>query len=117
MVDRLGDLSRFICVTQSGSYSVTVTNRLGCSRHQRPDGGHRQSAQADHHRGRPDAFCTTSGQTVTLRASDGAASYAWYSGEHTQSITVAHGGTYRVIATYADRSSAPPIRSPSPKTK
>ena len=92
-----------ITVSQSGSYSVTVTNYYGCSATSAPtvvtaNDPPKPTITADG----PTRLCTTSGQTVTLRASDGASSYVWYNGEHTQSITVARGGTYYVTATYPD---------------
>jgi D-lyxose ketol-isomerase len=98
-----GETTNQITVTQSGSYAVTVTNAYGCTKTMDPIvvtvNDPRKPTVAVNG---PTTLCTTSGQTTTLRASDGAASYHWYSGEQTQQITVSAGGIYRVIATYPD---------------
>jgi large repetitive protein len=98
-----GEMTNQITVTQSGSYAVTVTNVYGCTKTMDPivvtvNDPPKPTVTVTG----PTTLCTTSGQTTTLRASDGAASYHWYSGQQTQEITVSAGGVYRVIATYPD---------------
>jgi hypothetical protein len=98
-----GETSTQITATQSGSYAVTVTNFYGCTKTMNPivvtvNDPPKPTITVTG----PTTFCPTSGQSTILRASDGAASYQWFSGQQTQQITASAGGVYRVTATYPD---------------
>ncbi|MEO8771513.1 MAG: ice-binding family protein [Ferruginibacter sp.] len=89
-----------IAVTESGSYSVSVTNAAGCAGASastvvtvNPNPTVSISANG------PLSFCT--GGSVILTASPGS-SYAWSNGATTQNITVTTGGIYTVTVTNAN---------------
>jgi len=99
-----GAISQSIDVTQSGNYSVTVTNTSGCSA--------TSAATAVTVDANPSATITPSGPTtfceggaVTLTASAGL-SYVWSTGAISQSINVAEAGSYSVTVTNASGCSA-----------
>jgi PKD repeat protein len=90
-----GDTTRSIIVTQSGGYSVTVTNSDGCAK------------VADsvnvtvHATPMPDITLNGSqklcqGDTVTMTAPAGFARYTWSTGDSTRSIKVGNAGTFFV---------------------
>ena len=93
-----GQTTRSISVTTPGRYTVVVTDSLGCS------GVDSVTivARANPTPPRiaitgPTRFC--SGDSVTLDAGDGYASYRWNNGARTQRIVVKDGGSYSVTVT------------------
>lgn len=92
-----GSTSQSINVTQSGSYTVTVTQN-GCTAASNATvvnvtGNPSPTITA----GGPTTFCQ--GNSVTLDAGAGYSSYAWSNGETTQSITATTAGTYTATVT------------------
>lgn len=90
-----GATTRTITVTQAGSYSVQAFISASCGGTSDPVVV-QVSAVPDalvSPQG-PTTFCQ--GESVTLKANDGMASYAWSTGETTQSITVTLSGSYTV---------------------
>ncbi|HEX8618241.1 MAG TPA: hypothetical protein VF911_11700, partial [Thermoanaerobaculia bacterium] len=99
-----GETTQSIVVTQTGSYSVTVTNGDGCVAYSAPVNVTVVAL--------PSASISASGATtfceggsVTLTASD-ASSYLWSNGATTKSIVVAQSGSYSVTVTNANGCSA-----------
>jgi hypothetical protein len=89
-----GATTRKTTVNAAGTYTVTVTNANGCSAtashtvvanpKPKPAGSSREICE---------------GETATLDAGDGFASYKWSTGDTTQKITVSAAGTYTVTVT------------------
>ncbi len=99
-----GASSQSITVSQSGTYSVTVTNANNCSATSPGTSITVQSLpQAIISPSGPTLFCN--GNNVTLSASPGS-SYLWNTGATTQSITVSTAGNYSVTVTNANNCSA-----------
>ncbi len=93
-----------LAVTQSGSYTVTVTNSNSCSAVSTAITVTANSLpNATVNASGPTTFCT--GGSVTLNAPAGL-SYHWSNGVNTQSITVTQGGTYIVTVTNTNQCSA-----------
>ncbi len=95
-----GSEEQSITVSESGDYSVTVTNEYGCSAtsetltvtvYPNPSGDVEASG--------PLAFCDGGSVDLTAVASGDGYSYSWSNGAITQSITVSAGGTYSVTVT------------------
>src|SRR5262249_38440331 len=96
-----GDTNQVIVVTQSGDYTVTIGDALGCTATSAPM---RVTCNANPPAptitaSGPTEFCA--GGSVTLTSSGGA-SYAWSTGATTQSITVSSTGSYFVTVTDAN---------------
>lgn len=94
-----GMTTQNITVTQSGTYSVTVTDNSGCNSLPSNEITVNVSALES-----PDVTINGStviceGQSVVLTAESGFASYLWNTGATTQSITVTASGDYSVIVT------------------
>lgn len=93
-----GSTAETISVTQTGNYSVTYTDGLGCTS--------TDSIQVDISIGSasvdlgPDTMLCD-GASVTLDAGSGFSGYAWSTGETTQMITVDTAGDYSVTVTDA----------------
>lgn len=87
--------NRTLTVTQAGTYTVTVTNNIGCSATSQPVTVtvHPNPAPTIQASG-PTEFCQ--GGSVTLDAGSGYASYSWSNGATTRTITVTQSGTYTV---------------------
>jgi hypothetical protein len=87
-----------LTVTQAGTYTVTVTNDIGCSATSQPvtvtvNPKPAPQVQASG----PTEFCE--GNSVTLDAGAGFASYQWSNGAATRTITVTTSGSYSVTVT------------------
>jgi hypothetical protein len=100
-----GQTTQTINVTNSGAYTVRVTNSSGCSTISSATNVNVNSLPvASISANGPLAFCT--GGSVTLTASSGS-SYLWTPGGQTsQSITVSNAGSYSVRVTNASGCSA-----------
>jgi len=90
-----GSTSRVITVTQSGTYTVTVTNAAGCIA---------QAAVVLRVIPKPTPvidgprdFCN--GDSIVLNVTQPFAQYQWSTGERTRQIVVRSAGTYRVTVT------------------
>jgi uncharacterized repeat protein (TIGR01451 family) len=88
-----GDTTPTITVTNSGTYSLTVTDANGCTATDTHAITINTTPGNSITPGGPTSFCT--GGSVVLTAST-AASYLWSTGETTQSITVTNAGSYSV---------------------
>jgi hypothetical protein len=94
-----GATSPSIDVTQSGIYSVTVTNESGCSTTSSPTTVTvNANPEATITPSGPTTFCEGNGVTLTASA---AASYLWSNGATTQSIVITAAGSYSVTTTNA----------------
>ena len=93
-----GETTQSIVVTQSGSFSVTMTDEAGCVfTSDTVDVTVNPLPQVDITPDGPTAFCD--GGSVTLTATE-SATYSWVpNGETTQSITVTESGSYGVLIT------------------
>jgi hypothetical protein len=90
--------SSTLTVTQAGTYTVTVTNNIGCSATSQPVvvtvyPKPTPQIQASG----PTEFCE--GGSVTLDGGAGFASYQWSNGATTRTITVTQQGSYTVTVT------------------
>jgi len=96
-----GEVTQSIVVTESGSYTVVVTDNIGCS--SQPSAPVSvtvlQPPTPTITANGPTMFC--SGGSVVLSAPAGYASYLWSNGETTQTITVTVSGNYYVQVTDA----------------
>ena len=98
-----GATTQSIVVKEAGSYRVAVTNASGC-------GSDSSVASVVSVNPLPAAPAVTTsrsltlcaGESVTLTATAGFATYAWTTGETTQSIVVNAAGSYRVAVTNAN---------------
>jgi hypothetical protein len=96
-----GQTTQTINVTSAGAYSVTVTNANGCSGTSNiitVTSG--QTVQPTIVASGPLEFCQ--GGSVTLTVEPAFASYAWNSGQTSQSITVTSSGSYAPTVTDAN---------------
>ena len=107
-----GATTQNVTITQSGSYTVAVTNPYGCS------GTYTSSAIQVNATSVPTAIITLSGPTafcpggsVTLQA-NGGTSFQWSNGATTQSIAVNQAGTYSVVITNAGGCNGPATSAP-----
>jgi hypothetical protein len=101
-----GATASSITATQSGSYSVTVTNRWGCSAASAPTVvTANPPPPATITPSGPASFCTPGSVTLSAPAGTGY-SYQWTNGATTQSINVATTGAYNVTVTSAAGCSA-----------
>ncbi|MCX6291862.1 MAG: PKD domain-containing protein [Bacteroidetes bacterium] len=89
-----GDNTQSITVTDSGNYSVLVTNAAGCSAL-----GSVNVIMAGSFVTNPTVASICSGQSTTLNAGNPGCSYLWNTGETTQSIQVTTGGVFQVVVT------------------
>jgi len=96
-----GDNTQTISVTDSGNYSVVVTNSYGCSA---MGSVHVSLAGASFTNLTNNSICQ--GQTTTLNAGNPGCSYLWNTGATSQTITVNTAGTYYVTVTDANGCSA-----------
>jgi hypothetical protein len=93
-----GATSNVIGVTVPGTYTVTVTNSIGCSRTSAPVTVAFYQAVEQVQVSGPTTFCA--GGSVTLTAYDGPGNvYEWSNGATTRSIAVSETGDYRVTVT------------------
>ncbi len=88
-----GSTSQFYTVTDSGEYSVTVTNSSGCTS---SDSIHVAVRADSINLGNDTTVC--SGNTVVLNAGNSFVSYLWQDGSTGQTFTVTQSGTYNVSA-------------------
>ena len=93
-----GSVSQTIQVTQSGNYSVAVTNALGCT--SRDTINVNFNAVPVVNLGVDKAIC--SNEPITLDAGNPGATYLWSTGATTQTIVAANVGTYSVTVTNAN---------------
>ena len=90
--------NRTLTVTDSGTYTVTVTNNIGCSATSQPVTVTVYPKPAPQIQASgPTEFCE--GGSVTLDAGAGFASYQWSNGATTRTITVTQQGSYTVTVT------------------
>jgi len=90
--------SSTLTVTQAGTYTVTVTNNIGCSATSQPVEVTVYPKPAPQIQASgPTEFCE--GGSVTLDAGAGFASYQWSNGATTRTITVTQQGSYTVTVT------------------
>jgi hypothetical protein len=94
-----GATTQAITATESGSYSVTVTDANGCTSSASVDVTVFTPAQAIISAAGPLSFCA--GGSVELSASAGSA-YSWSNGATTQAITATESGSYAVTVTDAN---------------
>lgn len=90
-----GDTTRFLQVTETGTYTVTVTNAWGCTGQDWTQVTHKIKPNANIN-GNPD-FCE--GGSTTLSVSIFANDVLWSTGDTTTSIQVTATGTYSVTVT------------------
>lgn len=88
-----GETTQFIDVTDSGIYSVIITDANGCQDESQIDV--LVNPNPSPIITGPSSFC--SGNTATLDAGNGYDSYLWSNGETSQIITVDAGDTYSVV--------------------
>jgi|GEM_PF-1620554 len=95
-----GARGRTVTADEKGSYTVTVTNTHGCSSTSEPVEVHVMPLPDARIVARgPTSFCE--GDSVTLDAGEGFATYAWSTGATSRRITVREEGSYVVEVTGA----------------
>ncbi|MBI1287084.1 MAG: tandem-95 repeat protein [Flavobacteriales bacterium] len=94
-----GETSQTIQVTQSGVYTVTVTNPLGCSSSASLPIGFLPLPPANINVDGGSSICEGDQVTLTASGLPFGNDYMWSNGENTQSITVSEAGTYTVTVT------------------
>ena len=97
-----GSVSQTIQVTQTGNYSVAVTNTLGCI--SRDTISVNFNATPLVNLGADKSIC--SNEPTTLDAGNPGATYLWSTGATTQTIVAANVGTYSVTVTNANACTA-----------
>lgn len=95
-----GDQTPNITVTQSGQYSITVTDSVGCEGIDTVNVTISQTGGLDLIAATDTTVCP--GEAVTFDAGAGFASYLWSNGATTQDITVTDAGVYTVTVADAD---------------
>jgi len=90
-----GDVTQTLKVTESGPYSVTVTNEFDCSVTDLININLLPKPVV--FLGNDTSICE--GGSLVLNAANPDAEYYWSNGETSQSITIIAGGTYRVLVT------------------
>ena len=101
-----GATTQSINATQSGSYTLTVTNSNNCSAISQPTTVTVNGSPLDVvYAGGPLSFC--SGDSVVLTANPGVngLTYVWSNGATTQSITIKQSGSYNVTVTNSNNCS------------
>lgn len=94
-----GATTQSITVSNSGTFTVTVTNQQGCSKVSSPVSVTVQAAtQATITAGGSTTICP--GSSVTLTANTGT-NYLWSNGQSSKSINVSSAGNYVVTVTYS----------------
>ncbi|TNF30274.1 MAG: PKD domain-containing protein, partial [Bacteroidetes bacterium] len=94
-----GETSQSIDVTQSGVYTVTVTNPFGCTATASLPIGFLPLPPAVINVDGPSSICSGDEVTLTAIGLPFGNDYLWSNGETTQSITVSEAGTYTVTVT------------------
>lgn len=89
-----GESSQVISVSDSGIYTVIVTNNYGCSVL-----GSVAVSLSGTFNGTPTQTSICSGQSTTLSAGNNGSTYQWSTNQTTQSIIVSNAGTYTVTVT------------------
>ncbi len=95
-----GDTTQSATVTQSGTYSVTVTDGSGTTYSSDPVTVTVINTSVNINNGNDAAIC--SGASATLDAGSGFAAYLWSNNDTSASISVTAAGTYTVTATDAN---------------
>ena len=93
-----GSVSQSIQVTQTGNYSVAVTNALGCITRDTINVNFNATPLVN--LGADKSIC--SNEPITLDAGNPGATYLWSTGATTQTIVAANVGTYSVTVTNAN---------------
>ena len=96
-----GETSQSIEVTESGVYSVTVTNPLGCSTTASLPVGFLPLPPTEVFLNGEESICEGDEVQLVAVGIPGAWTYEWSSGETTQTITVTEPGSYSVTVTSA----------------
>ncbi len=91
-----GDTTQYLSVTTDGSYSVAVTNSLGCHA---SDTIRVTFESLVINLGEDKEVCAN--ETLVLDAANPGASYLWNTGAVSQTISITEAGTYSVIVTSA----------------
>lgn len=94
-----GETSQSIEVTQSGVYTVTVTNPLGCSATASLPIGFLPTPTAEINVDGGTSLCAGDEVTLTASGLPFGNDYVWSNGETSQSISVSEAGTYAVTVT------------------
>ncbi|MGB3467803.1 MAG: T9SS type A sorting domain-containing protein [Cyclobacteriaceae bacterium] len=93
-----GSSTQSILVESAGTYSVTVTNSVGCTTSDTISVSFADAPTIS----LGENLTGCEGDTFVLDAGDGFTTYRWSDGSLSQSITVSNGGTYSVTVTNED---------------
>lgn len=94
-----GETTQSIEVTESGVYTVTVTNPFGCSSTASLPIGFLPTPNAEITLDGPESICEGDEVTLTASGLPFGSAWDWSTNETTQSITVSEAGTYSVTVT------------------
>lgn len=94
-----GETSQSISVTQTGIYTVTVTNNIGCSASASLPMGFLPVPNSDIVANGPLSICEGDELELTVQNLPFGIGYDWSTGESSQSITVTEAGSYSVMVT------------------
>jgi gliding motility-associated-like protein len=94
-----GETSQSISVTQTGIYTVTVTNNVGCSASASLPMGFLPVPNSDIVANGPLSICEGDELELTVQNLPFGIGYDWSTGESSQSITVTEAGSYSVMVT------------------